>query len=319
LQTVTSPVSPPERILNLAAYLKACGAAGATLDDVTRDVAGYDHDAARDEDGLLVTSGPAWESLRKMVQRDLSDLHDVWGIDAAYDEEEHRYRLRPPFLSPAERAALIAAAATVAVEGLHPGVGELGTGVDDAGAELVLRVHPLVATLRAAIDERVAVRLDYEGRRRILQPYALGLWHGRWYVAGWDPELDAMRRYRLDRVEDDGALERTGTAHAYEIPDWFDAELAFDFDPNSWGRDPRLRARVRVERDHLPRFLDDLGGEVIDTRDGEPVVAFEVRHYESTRNRLLFFGDHVRVLGPPALVAMMRDHLAALADSGATP
>jgi hypothetical protein len=308
--------TPAERILNLAAYLKQCGKSGATLDDLTRDVAGYDHDAARDEHGELVTEGPEWEALRKMVQRDLKDLHDVWGIDANYDEEDHLYRLKPPFLSPKERAALIAAAATVAVEGLHPGVGEVGTGVDDAGTELVLRVHPLVAELRAAIDERVAVRIEYEGRRRTLQPYALGLWHGRWYVAGWDPELDAMRRYRLDRIEGDDAVARNGATHAYEIPDWFDPDLAFDFDPNSWGRDPRLRARVRVQRDHLPRFLDDLGGEVIDTDGGEPVVAFDVRHYESTRNRLLFFGDHVRVLGPPALVAMMRDHLAALAGTG---
>lgn len=308
--------TPAERILNLAAYLKQRGQAGATLDDLTRDVAGYDHDAGRNEDGALVTEGPEWETLRKMVQRDVKDLHDLWGIDAAYDEEDHLYRLKPPFLSSKERAALIAAAATIAVEGLHPGVGEVGAGVDDISAELVLRVHPLVATLRKTIDERVAVQIEYEGRRRTLQPFALGLWHGRWYVAGWDPELDAMRRYRLDRIEDDGAVERTGAARAYEIPDWFDPDLAFDFDPNSWGRDPRLRARVRVERDHLPRFLDDLGGDVIDTAEGEPVVAFDVRHYESTRNRLLFFGEHAVVLGPPALVAIVQDHLAAIAGEG---
>jgi predicted DNA-binding transcriptional regulator YafY len=125
-----------------------------------------------------------------------------------------------------------------------------------------------------------------------------------------------MRRYRLDRIEDEGAVERVGPANAYEVPEWFDPELAFDFDPNSWGRDPRLRARVRVERDHVPRFLDDFGGEVVDTADGEPVVAFDVRHHESTRNRLLFYGEHVRVLGPPALVAIVRDHLTAIAQAG---
>jgi hypothetical protein len=38
-----------------------------------------------------------------------------------------------------------------------------------------------------------------------------------------------------------------------------------------------------------------------------------VRHYESTRNRILFFRDHAQVLGPPELVALVRDHLAALA------
>ena len=40
---------------------------------------------------------------------------------------------------------------------------------------------------------------------------------------------------------------------------------------------------------------------------------FEVRHHTSTRNRILSFREHARVLGPPALVAIVRDHLAALA------
>jgi predicted DNA-binding transcriptional regulator YafY len=307
--------SANERILNLAAYLKERGSPGATLDDITRDVAGYDHDAARDADGELVSEGKEWEALRKKVRRDLEDLRAAWGIDTDYDEEEHRYRLRSAFFTARERAALIAAAATVAVEGLHPGVGEVGAGVDDLGTQMVLGVHPLVASLRAAIDERAPVHVEYEGRTRLLHPYALGLWRGRWYVAGWDPELDAMRRYRLDRIEDDGALTRTGETGAYEIPEWFDRELAFDFDPNAWGRDPRLRARVRVERDHLPRFLDELGGEVVDILDGEPAVAFDVRHYESTRNRLLFFGTHAAVVPPPELVAIVHDHLAALAGA----
>jgi len=309
--------TPGERILNLAAYLKQRGASGATLDDITRDVAGYDHDVARDEHGELVTEGSEWEALRKKVRRDLEDLRTAWGIDTDYDEEDHLYRLEPPFFTTKERAALIAAAATVAVEGVHPGVGEVGAGVDDVGTQMILGVHPLVAELRAAIRDRAPVHIQYEGRARLLEPYALGLWGSRWYVAGWDPELDAMRRYRLDRIESDGAVERTGTTGAYDVPDWFDADLAFDFDPNVWGRDPRLRARVRVERDHLPRFFAELGGEVVDTLDGEPVVAFDVRHYESTRNRLLFFGSHARVCSPPELVALVHDHLAAVgAPSG---
>lgn len=111
-------------------------------------------------------------------------------------------------------------------------------------------------------------------------------------------------------------MERVGEGGAFRVPDWFDPVLAFDFDPNAWGRDARLRARVRVERDHLPAFRAELGGDVVDEDDGEPVVAFEVRHYESTRNRILGFRDHVRVLGPPELVTLLVEHLAALAAPG---
>lgn len=312
---MTGAPTPTERILNLAAYLKQCGEQGATLDAIAGNVHGYDHDTARDEQGTLVSDGPEWEALRRMARRDLEDLRAAWGIDATYEEEAHCYRLRPAFFTKRERTALIAAAAAVDVEGIDGRYGQLGAGVDDAAAQIVIRVHDLVVDLRDAIWTCTKVRFDHEGRTRVLAPYALGTWRGRWYVAGWDSEVGALRRYRLDRIEHRDPIDRVGEAGAYDVPDWFDPVLAFDFDPNAWGRDARLRARVRVEPDHLSAFLADLGGEIVGEAGDGPVVAFEVRHYESTRNRLLFFRDHVRVLGPPELVAMMRDHLRALAGA----
>ncbi len=314
---VVGDATPTERILNLAAYLKLRGEEGASLDEIAGNVRGFDPELARDEHGTLHTEGPEWEALRRMVRRDLQDLRAAWGIDARYDDGVHRYRLEPPFFTTRERAALIAAAAAVDVEGIGGGPdgggGQLGAGVDDAAAQIVIRVHDQVADLRDAIQTGRAVQFDHEGRTRVLQPYALGTWHGRWYVAGWDPELDALRRYRLDRIGTEVPITAIGDAGASTVPDWFDPVLAFDFDPNAWGRDARLRARVRVERDHLPAFLADLGGDVDGEVDGEPVVVFEVRHHTSTRNRILSFREHARVLGPPALVAIVRDHLAALA------
>jgi proteasome accessory factor B len=304
--------SPTARILNLAAYLNQRGRNGATLDDITRDVNGYDHGAARDADGILVVDGKEWETVRKGVQRDLNDLRTAWGIDADFDEVDNVYRLRPAFFTPAERQALIAAAATVGIEGVEGAPGQLASGVEDSTAHVVLRVHALVADLRDAITARCVVHIPYEGRERVLEPYALGAWRGRWYVAGWDPELNAMRRYRLDRIERADGLERASEPDGFHIKPGFDAVLAFDFDPNAWGRDPRLRARVRVDRDHVPAFLDDLGGELDGVSDGEPVVAFDVRHYEATRTRLLFYRDHTRVLDPPELVAILRQVMAAL-------
>jgi predicted DNA-binding transcriptional regulator YafY len=173
-----------------------------------------------------------------------------------------------------------------------------------------VQVHGHVTVLRDAIDSRTAVRFGHEGKERVLEPWALGVWRGKWYVAGGDPaHAGAMRRFRLDRVEPaagDDVLGTVGDPGAFSIPDWFDVDKAFDFDPNSWGGDPECEVTVRVEPDHLGAVVDELGGSV----DGD-TVTLTVRHYESFRNRLLGFRGHAVVTGPPDMVAMVRDHLAA--------
>jgi len=312
--------SPTERILALAAYLKARRGTQITLGDICADVPGYDDaSAARDDHGELVPDTREWETLRKKVARDLRDLGEQWSIHADWDEAAKSYVLRPPFFTPGERAALIAAAATVAVDG--PGeehLGELGAAVDDEYASVVVRVPALVATLRDACASGTPVRFRHGGHERVLQPYALGQWQNHWYVAGWCPDASAMRRYRLDRIEqsaDGESITQAGKPASYEVPDWFRADLAFDMDPNSWGHDPLLHARVQVGLDHVPAFLRELGGTVEDRADDHAVVALTVRHYQWTRDRVLGFRTHAVVLEPPELVTILRDHLAAVAGS----
>jgi predicted DNA-binding transcriptional regulator YafY len=315
--------SPTERILHLAAYLDEHRDREVTLSDLSHDVAGYDDGAApRDDHGRLLPDTREWAAIRKKLKRDLDDLRTGWGIEVVYDDNAHAYRLAPPFLTAEERAALIAAAAVVAVEGVErrePGA--IGSGLDDGTARVVIHVHGAVSVLRDAIDARTPVRFRHEGRERVLEPWALGVWRNQWYVAGGDREHHGeMRRFRLDRIESlapDGGIEVAGASGSYEIPDWFDTERAFDFDPNSWGHDPPLEARVRVEPDHVATFVAEFEGAVVEREaGGAAVVGLTVRHYESFRNRLLGFRGHAVVVAPPALVTLVRDHLAALAGSG---
>jgi len=312
--------SPTERILHLAAYLDEHRRDEVTLSEITRDVAGYDDERAapRDEWDRLVPDTPEHEAIRKKVQRDLKDLREQWGIDAEYDEESHCYRLAAPFLTPRQRAALISAAAVVMVEGIsvdEPGA--IGSGVDDATARVVVQVHAHVTVLRDGIDSRTAVQFRHEGRDRVLEPWALGVWRGKWYVAGGDPRHDgAMRRFRLDRLEPvagTSSLTTIGEPDAFTIPDWFDVDKAFDFDPNSWGGDPPCDVTVRVASDHAGAFVDEFGGEIT-ARDGaHATIELTVRHYESFRNRLFAFRGNAVVCAPPEMVAIVRDHLAAIA------
>ena len=311
---------PAERILALAAYVKSRRGGQVTIGDITRDVPGYDAGGApRDGHGELVAGTREWESLRKKVARDLEDLAEHWDVHVDWDEAAKSYFLQPSFFTTQERAALVAAAAAVDVEGPGPErLGDVGTAVDDAYARVIVRVPELVAALRGAIASRTPVRFRHGGRERLLEPYALGQWANRWYVAGWSPEAAAARRYRLDRIElppEGEPIAAVGPVMSYEIPDWFRADLAFDMDPNSWGRDPVLEARIRVDADHAPAFSRDVGGQVVETEDAPTVVALTVRHHQWTRDRLLAYRGHVRVLEPAELIRLLREHLAAIAGT----
>ncbi len=148
---------PAERILRLAAYAHNVNRA-ITLDDIAADVPGYETAGG----AALVSGSTEWERVRKLVGRDIEDLRHHWGIHLAYDESEHHYTLRTPFFTGNERAALIAAAAAVDVEGVDVPVPRqaLGSTVGDDATEIILRVHDLVAVFRAAIasPRRGAVR-----------------------------------------------------------------------------------------------------------------------------------------------------------------
>jgi predicted DNA-binding transcriptional regulator YafY len=304
--------SPAERILRLAAYAHNKNSP-VTLDDIVADVPGYQTTTG----SLLVIGSQQWEKLRKRVGRDIDDLREAWGIDLAYDDREHHYALRAPFFTGDERAALIAAAAAVDVEGVDfPVPGALGSAVGDDATQIILRVHDLVAVFRAAIASRTAVRFVHDGRTRLVEPYAVGTWRTHWYVAGRDADEDALRRFRLDRIErqdGDDAIVADHAGDSYEIPWDFDVERAFDLDPNTWGTDPCVRARVRVAVDHVDAFRRELGGEVVDRDADHAIVELDVRHYASTRNRLLAFRGNAVLLEPSELVAVVRGHLEQLA------
>jgi proteasome accessory factor B len=160
------------------------------------------------------------------------------------------------------------------------------------------------------MGERRVVPFGLYGATRHEQPYALGLWRNRWYLAGHDLDRDELRRYRLDRID---MIESTGEPGAYDLPDDLDRDSLFDLDPNAWGDDPLVRAHVRVGIDHVEAFLAELGGDVVERSTTDAIVALDVRHYVSFRNRLLAFRGSAVVIDPPVLIDEVRDHLAVLA------
>ena len=238
--------------------------------------------------GQLVSGTAEWETVRKMVQRDLRDLRDHWGIRLEYDEPTHSYRLAPPFFTPDERRVLLAAVATVAVQGAPDGEpGELGATLDDRRALVVLRLHHLVATLRTAIGERRAVTFGLYGVERHVQPYALGMWRNRWYLAGHDLDRDTLRRYRLDRDRRRRSDDRAGRCcrmRTRSRPTSTSTPRSTST-PTCGGRIPRYQHASAWASTTWTRSVASSAARWSESDGRTAIVELDVRHYQSFRDR----------------------------------
>jgi predicted DNA-binding transcriptional regulator YafY len=126
---------------------------------------------------------------------------------------------RPARLLPVEAKALVAAIDLIGehlpegslassrqkiVDALGSDPMDQGLHVADAGGD-DSRIARLAST---AIMERRLLRLDYykanedEFSARVVEPYALVNGREGWYVACFDPDRDAVRHFRLDRIRD---------------------------------------------------------------------------------------------------------------------
>lgn len=317
---MAEPVDANERRLRLIAYLDDRRATGVTLDDIVNNVVEYDprHDIPRDATGDLVPKSAGWENVRKMLQRDLKEISEHLRIDISYNETDGRYRIGTPFFTVPQRRALVAAASLIELDGFRPADrGGIGQAIGDGGARIRVNLDTWFAPLCQAIEDRVPVRVVYDGRERVVEPWFLGRWRTAWYLVAGDPDHDhAMRRFRMDRFDlPDGEdlFPPAGAAGSYEIPDDVNPDEALDLDPNSWGPDPVTVVEVRIAPDHEYRFLQEFDAEVTDRGDDHVTAKVVVRHRVSFLIRMLGFRGQAVVTGPDDVRAEIRDHLAATA------
>lgn len=177
------------------------------------------------------------------IRRDLSHLDfcglpglgggDLFEVEVTHDRvvlqmaDELKRPLRP---SPAEALRLVltvdAAAEAMGDElpALRRAVDRVRAALDipERAADVVepdaVQVLPL---LRQAVASQAEVALDYQGRadaepqRRTVDPWALHVTDGVWYLQGHDRAADARRVFRLDRI---AAAELTGRPRVVPTP-----------------------------------------------------------------------------------------------------
>jgi predicted DNA-binding transcriptional regulator YafY len=189
------------------------------------------------------------------------------------------------------------------------GLLKLGGNADTAASVTAnLPELDLLPALREAIAARSSVQFGYHGATRTLHPYGLLLREGFWYVIGHDTGRDAMRTYRVDRI--DGAVV-AGEPDEFERPTDFDPRAAFPSDPKEIG-DSRRVAVVRIDARRAGLAERELGADAVVRRGDDGGVDVEVAcaNVDAFRSWLLGWGAHAEVMSPDdvreAIVSWLR-------------
>lgn len=285
---------------------------------------------------------PNHEAFRRTFERDKEDLRkmgipietvttDVFSeVPDGYIIPKTKYYLPNLDLEPDELAALHVAAAAVlgSREQAEAGLLKLSIGPDasPAGGTRVLwsadvaAQQPLLAPLSAALMERAPVAFGYkpasgDAAAREVEVYSLINRRGHWYVVGRDRNRDALRSFKVARIEG----EVTRLEGTYEIPADFRAEEKLPAQAWEVGPDEPSEAILRFSPDLRWWAERNLPGAVAtDGPSGALDVHLPVANLDALISWVLELGPQVEIVAPPAARERLVQHLDAFLGSVAT-
>jgi proteasome accessory factor B len=267
-----------------------------------------------------------------MFERDKTDLRDMgFPVETVESLGGTGYRiparealLQDPGFTPDERAAL-ALAALAWGSGRDPSAASFGMlKLSAVGGERPdvtpgwflprVSMDADVPRLLAAIKRRKRVGFRYRTggggapQERTVEPH--GLSHrGSWYLSGFDVERDAVRHFKLARV--DGAIR---VAPGKE-PD-FDPPARHPGEPRAPWEGEGVQARIAFAPQAVWQVLHRAGARQVGDRGGLVEVSLPVSDVGSFASWVAGFGPDARVLSPDELRAAVIAHLrAALEES----
>src|SRR3954465_15995 len=218
---------------------------------------------------------------------------------------------RPARLLPVEAKALVAAIDLIG-EHIPEGslasarqkiVGALGEDPSEAGLQITSPGgddSEIAAVASRAISRRRLLELDYykanedEFTHRLVEPYALVNGREGWYVAAFDPDRDAVRHFRLDRIRsarvtDDKYEPRPEVAPAADVEGW----------PRTGEVEASRTARVWISAERA-RWAREERTVVQDLEDGALIVELSFAGEDWLVREVLKEAGDAAVLGPPA-------------------
>ncbi|WP_418062475.1 WYL domain-containing protein [Pimelobacter simplex] len=296
--------APMERLVRIAAVLRAAGAAGVPRDRLL-EVAGFDGADAPTQ-----------------LSRELRNLNRLgWLIDNVADAgDDARYRMTTVDnrlrvrLTPEQQTALRRAVLLADRDDL---VERLGLPAEARPAEVAAPGPSVEGTTSGALSEvvravrdRCVLRFGYKGVARVVHPESLQTRNGGWYLRGVEDAAVAeggpVKTFVVDRM----AEPEAGPAGSASL---VEPVRHAGLHPMTWQLDPPvdvvLRTPARFEPD-VRRWLGEPRAVTAAGPDpgGEDVLlTYRVTNREALRARLYELGTRVRVVGPPEV----RDELVA--------
>jgi proteasome accessory factor C len=224
---------------------------------------------------------------------------------------------RPLRLTPDEALALVVALRMLAE---MPGIGgrdaiqralakiEAAAG-DLADAPVAVRIpgdDDRLATIRGAVERRKALRITYytatrdETSDRVIDPMRVLLVEGRAYVEAWCRQAEAVRLFRVDRIDGFTELDEPAAPPLQARPNDM-RDGVFQASPDQ----PLVTLQVSRDARWITEYYPCES--VIDTDAEHWRVTLRASDLAWARRLVLGLGSHVVVLDPPELADAVRD------------
>jgi proteasome accessory factor C len=171
--------------------------------------------------------------------------------------------------------------------------------------------------LRAAVDSGHALHLTYytatrdETTERVVDPMRMLMVGGKAYLEAWCRRAEGTRMFRVDRIDDFTELSETARPPVEAVPHDLSAGV---FSPGA--ELPLVTLRVGRGGRWITEYYPV---EEIRRAGEEWVVTMRVTDLNWAQRLLLGMGPDVTVLGPPELIARIREQATAALDQYASP
>lgn len=281
----------------------------------------------------------------------MSDLNQLWMcglpgygpgdlIDLSFSEESIEVTFsagidRPLRLTSTEATALLVALRSIVdMPGMvdptaaHAAIAKIESAIAGGSAAEPVPTRtppaeaPAVATVRSALARGHALRLVYYSAsrdvvsERIVDPIRIVLVDNNSYLQAWCRQAEGVRLFRFDRIEDATELDEPARPPSHATEESAALDLFQD--------DPAVPlARLRIHPDYAWVLDQYPMNRIAVHADGSLEATMRFATMDWMARLLLGFGSGVTALGPPELVAAVRERsnaaLAAYAAAGFEP